>query len=85
MPGPRRPFQHVLQADDFDEGAKVRRIHHVNGGVEDEVGTAAGALDEVVVEVARVALQILVRPELRGVDEDRDDDEIVVGAGAFDE
>jgi len=55
------------------------------GGLDNEVGAAAGALDQVVVEVARVAVQVLVRPELRGVDEDGDDDIIVFGAGAFDE
>jgi hypothetical protein len=63
--GRGRTFRH-------DPGRKSRRIHHLRGRRPDEVDGQGCKRGEVGGEGARIAAEILVRRELRGVDEDRD-------------
>ena len=51
------------------------RIHLLGGRREDGIGAGARQLGDVALEVARILREVLRGPELRGVDEDRDDDE----------
>ena len=51
-----------------------RSVDLDRGWREDDVGPCLAAERDIVVERARVAGEVLARTELRGIDEDRDDD-----------
>ena len=49
---------------------------------EDDIDAFNFALREIAAEIAGIRVEILVRTELQRVDEDRDDDEVGLGAGS---
>jgi hypothetical protein len=77
----RRPAdaaERLLQLLDFDEGLKTDGIQFGRFGVKDHIDAGRLAQRDIVVEGPRVAVKILIRAELRGIDEDRRHDNVVV-------
>ena len=75
---PHRPRDNDL-LDDVD--AVIRRVHaSVDFRVKNDVGARLPAQRLVALEIARVCRQVLVRPELGGIDEEADHDDVAVRA-----
>jgi hypothetical protein len=74
--GPVAATQLLGQALDLDPGAVPRRVDLLGRRGEDDVTAGAPELRDVALEVAGVAVEVLVRPELRRVHEDADDHSI---------
>ena len=86
MAGPRLPLEHVAERPGGDAHAGVAvGIDDVRRRREDEVDAGSRADGEVGVEGARVAREVLLGPELQGVEEDRHDDVAVGLASLVDE
>src|SRR5205823_6384253 len=64
---------------DVDGGAGFRRIHLLCSGNKDELDASGLEHAEVARFVARVGLEVFVRPELGGVNEDADRNACVLG------
>ena len=76
MAGPRRAVERLGDAGDGHRGGETRRIHFLDGGGEQQVAAGAGEQFGVARLAAGIGLEILVRAELRGVDEDADHDAV---------
>src|SRR5262249_15231988 len=66
-------------------GLEAVRIDRLYLGREDEIASGGLELLRVALEVARIATVVLIRTELRRVDEDRGDDEVAVLFGQLDQ
>ena len=77
VPGAARPLEAVGEPRHLDERARPLRVDLLGLGGEDDVHPFLREHLDVAGEVARVACQVFVRPELRGIDEDRHDHEVV--------
>ena len=73
MPGPGGALQLVGQRPRLDRGAEPVGVHLAGVGREDEFAADGLELGHVVVEGARVGLEVLALAELQRVDEDRRD------------
>jgi hypothetical protein len=67
--GERRPFQDHLRR-------KARRVDFLDRGREDEIRRDARQPVDVRRKRARIAREVFIRAELRGIDENRDDDAV---------
>ena len=76
MPGPGLAAEPVLEAADFDVGPVAGGIDLRGVGIEEAVDARLLQVGRVFLEVPRVFLEVLVRPELGGIDEDADDGDI---------
>jgi len=74
MARPARAFEQVLQAANGNRGSEARWVDRGGRGMEHQIGMLALAKPNVGIERPRIALEVLVGPELEGIDEDRDDD-----------
>jgi hypothetical protein len=74
--GTRCAFELLGEAFDFDVGGKVFRVNFFGRRGEDVVHVVIGESHRVFRQIARVAREVFLRPELFGVDEDRDDHDI---------
>jgi hypothetical protein len=73
--GPVRPLEHLAHRPGADpHERRAVGVDDVGRRREDDVGALARAHREVGLERARVAVEVLARPELQRVDEDGDDD-----------
>src|SRR5438128_3501053 len=82
---PRRTAEHILQLVDLDVGMKIRGIHSLGRRREDQVDTLATTDVQIGLQGARVAAEVLPRTKLRGIDEDRHDDETALRTGGADQ
>ena len=69
--------ERILEADfggtfRHDAGGEARRIHRLDRRRPDQVDAGFRQSRRVGIECARIAREVLVRGELRGIDEDRD-------------
>ena len=85
MSGTKRAFVAFADRSGIDRGREIRRIHRGDVRRVDEIDAGLAQLHDVVVEGARIAVEILVRTELQRVDEDGGDDGRVLRARAFDQ
>ena len=76
-----RPAQHFGDPRDMDAGRESVRIDLLHGWGEQDVGAGVAGQFGVALLGARIRAQVLVRAELGGVDEQRHDDQVVLGAG----
>ena len=83
--GPRTTLHRVAQPDDVDRRGEARRVHRRSG--RDIHGIDAGRLagQEIVVERARVLIEVSVLAELQWIDEDRHHDPVGVSASGIDQ
>ncbi len=68
--GPLRSLEHVTKRTRVNDGGGTGRVHLVDAGYEDNIDTQRFQQRKIGLLVARVAAEILVRAELRRVDED---------------
>jgi hypothetical protein len=73
--GPHRAFQPIHKTRNFDISTEwAGRIHLLDAWHVDDRDVLTATDVEVRVEISRVSIEILTRPELRGIDENTDDD-----------
>jgi hypothetical protein len=85
VPGTGAPFQLVREAFDLHPGPEVLRVHLLDGRDEQIVDPRGLRERGVDLLAARVALEVLLFPELGGVDEDRGDDDVAFPPGGLEE
>jgi putative CocE/NonD family hydrolase len=85
VPRARKAAERVRKTADIHARPRVVAVHLLRVRRKDGVGTGLSAELEVGHEGARILLIVLVRSELRGVDEETYDDAVVLTAGAFDQ
>ena len=73
-PGPELPFEDLPGRPRIDPDQLLLRVHLPDGRREDEVHALGIADGQVRVQGPRVLVEVLVRPELKRVHEDRDRD-----------
>ena len=79
------PHRSVGQPGDVHRRRRRHRVHLGDARSEHASTPSSSHSLEIVGEVARIAVEILVRAELQRVDEDRDDDEVGLGPRGRDE
>ncbi len=76
MPGPSLPVPAIAQALDADRRGETRRIHVLSLGQPQQVATRLLQHLGVLLLLPRVAVEVLVRPELQRIDENGGDNPI---------
>ena len=78
--GPRRALEAARELLDVDPGLVARRVELLDGGREEDVGPRLRGDARVSVLVTRIGGEVVARVELRGVDEQAHDEEVVLVA-----
>src|SRR5207302_2055289 len=78
MTGTRLAFERLGDAADVDPGARPWRIHQLGPRLVDRVHLTLTQQSRVAIRIARIASEVLARPELDRVHENADDHDLVL-------
>ena len=85
MTGTRLAFERLGDAADVDPGARPWRIHQLGPRLVDRVHLTLTQQSRVAIRIARIASEVLARPELDRVHENADDHDIVLASRELDQ